>query len=66
MCSASIMGNQLESVIYGLIFVLLTLLIVMGGVGGGIEKVCSVGMPALFVMLVICIVRALHPGRQRV
>ena len=52
------MGNQLESVIYGLIFVLLTMLIVMGGVGGGIEKVCSVGMPALFVMLLICIIRA--------
>ena len=52
------MGNQLESVIYGLIFVLLTMLIVMGGVGGGIEKVCSVGMPALFVILLICIIRA--------
>ena len=30
----------------------------MGGVGGGIEKVCSVGMPALFGILLICIVRA--------
>ena len=52
------MSNQLESVIYGLIFVLLTMLIVMGGVGGGIEKVCSVGMPALFIILLICIIRA--------
>ena len=52
------MGNQLEAVIYGLIFVLLTMIIVMGGIGGGIEKVCSVGMPALFVILLICIVRA--------
>ena len=52
------MGNQLESVIYGLIFVVITMLIVMGGVGGGIEKVCSVGMPALFVILLICIIRA--------
>ena len=52
------MGNQLESVIYGLIFVLITMLIVMGGVGGGIEKVCSVGMPALFIILLICIIRA--------
>ena len=56
------MGNQMEAVIYGLIFVLLTMLIVMGGVGGGIEKVCSVGMPALFVLLVICIVRSLTLG----
>ena len=47
-----------KAVIYGLIFVALTMIIVMGGVGGGIEKVCSVGMPALFVMLVICIIRS--------
>ncbi|MFR6395072.1 MAG: sodium-dependent transporter [Oscillospiraceae bacterium] len=52
------MGNPTEAIIYGLIFVALTMLIVMGGVSGGIEKVCSVGMPALFVMLLICIVRA--------
>ena len=51
-------SNQGQSVIYGLIFVVLTMLIVMGGVGGGIEKVCSIGMPALFVMLIICIIRA--------
>ena len=50
--------NQGEGIIYGLIFVILTMLIVMGGVGGGIEKVCSVGMPALFVALLICIIRA--------
>ena len=56
------MENQLESVIYGLIFVLLTMLIVMGGVGGGIEKVCSVGMPALFIILLICIIRACTLG----
>ena len=45
------MSNPAEAIIYGLIFVALTMIIVMGGVGGGIEKVCSVGMPALFVML---------------
>ena len=54
----ALMANQGECVIYGLIFVALTMIIVMGGVGGGIEKVCSVGMPALFVMLVICIIRS--------
>ena len=52
------MANPTEAVIFGLIFVALTMLIVMGGVSGGIEKVCSVGMPALFVMLLICIIRA--------
>ena len=54
----ALMANQGEAVIYGLIFVALTMIIVMGGVGGGIEKVCSMGMPALFVMLVICIIRS--------
>ena len=52
------LGSPAEGVIYGLIFVALTMLIVMGGIGGGIEKVCSVGMPALFVALLICIIRA--------
>ena len=51
-------GNSTEAIIYGLVFVALTMLIVLGGVGGGIEKVCSVGMPALFVALLICIIRA--------
>ena len=54
----ALMANQGEAVIYGLIFVAITMVILMGGVGGGIEKVCSVGMPALFVMLVICIIRS--------
>ena len=51
-------GNSGEAIIYGLIFVAITMIIVIGGIGGGIEKVCSVGMPALFVMLLICIIRA--------
>ena len=52
------MANPTEAIIYGLIFVALTMIIVMGGIGGGIEKVCSIGMPALFVALIICIIRA--------
>ena len=51
-------GSSGEAIIFGLIFVVITMLIVLGGIGGGIEKVCSVGMPALFVMLLICIIRA--------
>ncbi len=52
------MGNPTEGVIYAVIFMLLTILIVMGGVNGGIEKFCAVGMPALFVMLIIIIIRS--------
>jgi NSS family neurotransmitter:Na+ symporter len=37
----------------------LTILIVMGGVSGGIEKFTKVAMPALFVMLLIVIARSL-------
>ncbi|MBE6939775.1 MAG: sodium-dependent transporter [Ruminococcaceae bacterium] len=52
------MGNQLESVVYGLIFLVITMLIVMGGINGGIERVCKVSMPLLFFMLLVCIIRA--------
>ena len=52
------LGNPTEAIIYGLIFVAITMIIVIGGIGGGIEKVCSVGMPALFVTMLICIIRA--------
>ncbi|MBR5572052.1 MAG: sodium-dependent transporter [Oscillospiraceae bacterium] len=67
MTGADVFGNLLaspwEGVIYGLIFVALTMLIVLGGVAGGIEKVCSIGMPCLFVALLICIIRAVTlPG----
>ena len=55
---AALIANPTEAIVYGMIFVALTMLIVLGGVGGGIEKVCSVGMPALFIMLLICIIRA--------
>ena len=50
---AALIANPTEAIVYGMIFVALTMLIVLGGVGGGIEKVCSVGMPALFVALLI-------------
>ena len=57
------MSNPAESIIYCLIFVAITMVIVMGGIGGGIEKVCSIGMPCLFVALLICIIRAVTlPG----
>ncbi|MBR3756592.1 MAG: sodium-dependent transporter [Firmicutes bacterium] len=47
-----------QTVIFSLIFVLLTVFIVRAGVSGGIEKFTSIAMPALFVMLVIVIIRA--------
>ncbi len=55
---STFMTNQTESVIYGVIFLLLSVLIVMGGIRGGIERFCTVGMPALAVMLLIIIIRS--------
>ena len=46
------------SLAFALAFMLITMLVVMSGVGGGIERVCSVGMPALFFILIICIIRS--------
>lgn len=55
--------DQLQSVIFTLIFVALTTLIVRGGVSGGIEKFTKIAMPALFVFLVIVIIRGVTlPG----
>lgn len=56
-------ADMVQTVAYSLIFVILTVLIVRGGVSGGIEKFTSIAMPALFVMLVIVIIRSVTlPG----
>ena len=47
-----------SSVVWVLIFLALTVLIVLGGVSGGIEKFCKVAMPALFIMLVVVVIRS--------
>lgn len=39
-------------------YLLLTMVIIFGGVSGGIEKFCKVAMPALFVMLVVVVIRS--------
>ena len=41
------------------IFCVINLVIIMGGVAGGIEKFTTVAMPALFIMLVIVIIKVL-------
>lgn len=55
---ASFYQNQTQTVIFSLIFVLLTILIVKNGVSTGIERFTSVAMPALFVLLVVTIIRS--------
>lgn len=65
--SSTYFGNlymdQFQSSLFSAIFVVLTMLIVRGGVSGGIEKFSKVAMPALFFMLVAVIVRSITlPG----
>ena len=55
----TMLTNQFGSVIFTLVFMISCYLINRGGISGGIEKFNKVGMPALFVMLVIVIVRSL-------
>ena len=46
-------------VVFTILFIIICMLIVQGGVNSGIEKFNNIGMPALFVMLLIIIVRSL-------
>ena len=55
---AEFYSNQPQTVIFSLIFVLLTILIVRGGVSKGIEKFSTIAMPALFILLFIVIIRS--------
>lgn len=56
-------SNTPQAIIYGLIFLVLTIVVVLGGVQGGIEKFSVIAMPALFVMLAIVVVRSVTlPG----
>ncbi len=58
MCS-----EQFGAAIATILFIIVCLLIVKGGIKDGIEKFNKVGMPALFFMLVIIIIRSLTlPG----
>ena len=59
----AMLTNQFGSVMFTLLFIIICYLINRGGVSGGIEKFNEIGMPALFVMLVIIIIRSLTlPG----
>ena len=56
---AAMLTNPTSSLIYTLVFMALCYFINRGGVSGGIEKFNKVGMPALFIMLVIIVIRSL-------
>ena len=59
----SMLTNQFGSVAFTFLFIFICFLIIRGGIKDGIEKFNKIGMPALFIMLVIVIVRAVTlPG----
>ena len=52
-----------EPILYHGIFMALTIIIVIGGINGGIERTCRILLPLLFVLLIVLAVRALTlPG----
>ena len=56
-------GSGMPAVVCTAIFIVINLVIVLGGVSGGIEKFTTIAMPALFIMLVIVIIKAITlPG----
>ncbi len=58
--------NTTQVVIYQAIFMLATIFIVAKGIGEGIERYCKFLMPALFVILVVLIVRSVTlPGAEK-
>ena len=54
----AMLTNPFGCVVFTLLFLVICFLINRGGISGGIEKFNKIGMPALFVMLVIIIIRA--------
>ncbi|MDD5901803.1 MAG: sodium-dependent transporter [Oscillospiraceae bacterium] len=59
----SFICNGTSMVLWTLIFIAINAVVVAAGIGGGIEKFCNIGMPCLFVMLLIIIVYvAVQPG----
>ncbi len=59
----NLIGGTWEPIIYHAIFMIMTMTIVIGGIGGGIEKSSKILMPGLFIMIVIVAIRAMTlPG----
>ena len=59
----SMLTNPLGCILFTLLFLGLCLVVVKSGISKGIEKFNKIGMPALFVMLIVIIIRAVTlPG----
>ena len=60
------LGNSTEVVVYQTVFMIMCIIVVACGIGEGIERTCKIMMPALFVILLVLIVRAVTlPGAEK-
>jgi NSS family neurotransmitter:Na+ symporter len=60
---SSFISDTVSPLIYHAVFMALTVFVVLSGVGAGIERASKILMPALFVLLIILIIRAVTlPG----
>ncbi|MGE8080724.1 sodium-dependent transporter [Peribacillus loiseleuriae] len=55
----TIISNPYETVIAQLVFMILTIIVVKGGVQNGIEKANKIMMPALFILFLVLLIRSL-------
>lgn len=59
-------ADPIEPIAWSAVFMALTVTVIVGGVHRGIERACEVLMPALFIMILVLIVRSLTlPGASR-
>ena len=54
----AMLGNPFGMVMFTVAFMVICMVIVMDGISGGIEKFNKIGMPALFFMLIVVIIKA--------
>ncbi|NBI06421.1 sodium-dependent transporter [Senegalia massiliensis] len=55
----NLLNSPIELLSYQFIFMIATILIVLKGISGGIEKASKIMMPALFIMIIIIAVRSI-------
>ena len=55
---STLLGSSFSTVLFVVAFLVLTVIIVLAGVSGGIERFCKFAMPALFLILIVMIIRS--------
>jgi NSS family neurotransmitter:Na+ symporter len=62
---SAFLGEQAYVVLYLVLFMAVSMFIVLGGVGKGLERACKVMMPLLFIIMIALIIRSVTlPGAE--